>query len=300
MSLFKRNMKRKIIRAYSPIPIPPVVQGCTVVIQRLVDPSQSLAQVTLRIAQILSEVFSTSPLCYTDVSPRKIEMTEDGILGLLAEIDAFNRTKEIQPLTFGLRESHGKTKLVFYSREIQYRPSYSSGETISFSRPKGSSLEMLLAAFQEICPEIGAFYGYTTNHTLSQLHNRQVRAYEKAVASIPPGETRFYIEPESYPGVTDILPELLLSSEFDYSRVPDGIWWINYWSSAQVEAVGRDRILSAGWFQTIELSNGGMILVATEEQTDVTNTEHMETLKRITEAIDLRGVQEQYRITAID
>jgi hypothetical protein len=39
-----------------------------------------------------------------------------------------------------------------------------------------------------------------------------------------------------------------------------------------------------------------MILVATEEQTDVTNTEHMETLKRITEAIDLRGVQEQYRV----
>jgi hypothetical protein len=289
-------MKRKIIRAYSPVPIPPVVQGRMVVIQRLTDPAQSLARTTVRIAQILSEAFSTSPLCYTDISSRKIEITEAGILSLLAEIDAINRTKEIQPLSFGLQESHGKTKLVFYSRVSHYGPGYSSVETVVFSRPKDSSLEMLLTALQAICPEIGAFYGYTENATLSQLHNRQVRAYEQAVASIPPGETRFYIEPESYPGVTDILPELLLSSEFDYTRAPDGIWWVNYWSSAQVEAVGRDRILAAGWFQTIELDNGGMILVATEEQTDVTNTEHMETLKRITEAIDLRGVQEQYRV----
>jgi hypothetical protein len=298
MSIFRKKKKRKIIRAYSPLPIQPVVQGRMVVIQRSTEPAQSLPQITLKIAQTLSESFGISPLCYTDTPSRQIEMTESGISALLAEIDAINQTKEIQPASFCLQDSHSKTKLVFYSRVSYYSPGYASVETVAFSRPKGSSLEMLLAALQAICPEIDAFYGYTENATLSQLHNREIRAYEKAVASIPPGETRFYLEPEPYPGVTDILPELLLSSEFDYTRAPDGIWWVNYWSPAQVEAVGRNRILSAGWFRTIELANGGMILVATEEQTDVTNTEHMETLKRITEAIDLRGVQERYRVNS--
>jgi hypothetical protein len=288
--------KRTIIRAYSPTPIPPVVQGRTVVIQRLTRTEQSLARTILRITTILSESFELPPLCCNDQPSRTTEMTESGISAMLAEIDAINRKKEVPSSFFSLCDSHRKTKITFGYGAPHYSPNYSAGETITFSRPKESSLEMLLTAFQGTCLEFGAFYGYMENFTLKQLHKRGIRAYEKAVASIPPGETRFYIEPESYPGVTDILPELLLSSEFDYSRVPDGIWWINYWSSAQVEAVGRDRILSAGWFQTIELDNGGMILVATEEQTDVTNTEHMETLKRITEAIDLRGVQEQYRV----
>lgn len=288
--------KRTIIRAYSPTPIPPVVQGRTVVIQRLTRTEQSLAQTILRITQILSDTFELSPLCCNDRPSRRIEMTESGISTLFAEIDAINRKREVPYSAFHLRDSHSKAKITFGYGASHYSPSHSAGETITFSRPKESSLEMLLTAFQETCLEFGAFYGYMENCTLKQLHKRRIRAYEKAVAAIPPGETRFYLKPEPYPGVTDILPELLLSSEFDYSRVPDGIWWINYWSPLQVGTVGRDKIHSADWFRVIELSNGGMVLVATEEQTDVTNSEHMETLKRIAEALDLRGVQEQYRL----
>jgi hypothetical protein len=267
--------KRKMRRLYPYAPSISSMQGCSVILQRLPASERSLPLDLLKIAQILTTSFEGSPLIYSrpEKSVRQIELNEVAIAELLVEVKQSCQNEEFKSLSLSLMDKPKNSGLIFYYREESYRSGFTKVEEVEFPRPKKTTLDMLLTAAQETCLQFNAFYGYTDNLVLGQLFGRAIRAYEKAVAAIPPGETRFY-----------------------FFRAPNGIWWVNYWSLAQVEAVGRDRILSADWFQTIELANGGMILVATEEQTDVTNTEHMETLKRITEAIDLRGVQERYRV----
>ncbi|HBS68849.1 MAG TPA: hypothetical protein DEA79_06695, partial [Cyanobacteria bacterium UBA11153] len=95
----------------------------------------------------------------------------------------------------------------------------------------------------------------------------------------------------------DPLPPLLLRDEFDYRRVPDGVWWINFWDKIQVETIGLQRILTANWAQIIEQPKGALVLVATDEPTDVNNPEHLLRLGEIVSHLHLGELQEYHVIS---
>lgn len=94
----------------------------------------------------------------------------------------------------------------------------------------------------------------------------------------------------------DPLPELLFSSEFDQLKVPDGVWWVNYWSSSVMDRIGREKVQRAPWSRQYDLEYGAMFLASTEEMLDVKNDEHLRMLGEIVEKIELRKIQDQYRL----
>lgn len=92
------------------------------------------------------------------------------------------------------------------------------------------------------------------------------------------------------------LLELLVPQEFDGHRVPDAVWWINFWDVVQVETVGVSRIRTAGFARVTEKPCGGMVLVSTREPTDPARPAHLPQPARIVEHLQLRTLQEAHRL----
>jgi hypothetical protein len=84
---------------------------------------------------------------------------------------------------------------------------------------------------------------------------------------------------------------------FDSSKVPYGLWWVNYWSNTQVETVGRQKIRNADWHKLYELPNGSIIGLVTEIMTDLANPQHKTKLTSLSKYFDLREIQELYRLS---
>jgi hypothetical protein len=165
----------------------------------------------------------------------------------------------------------------------------------SFFDPERFPLDSLLPAMGKLCMVFQSSHCYTADTLLRKVHGRALRSHELGIASLPPSD-RHNVPIPSMEGLIDDLPELLVRYEFDSTCVPDGVWWINVWSTKQVETVGLDRILTGDWFRMIEQPNGGLMLVLTEAATDVRLPEHREKLATMVEHLRLRELQERYRL----
>jgi hypothetical protein len=87
---------------------------------------------------------------------------------------------------------------------------------------------------------------------------------------------------------------LIPAYKFNSSEVPQGISWINYWNGEQVDNIGRDKVMTAGWFNAIELPNKSVITVATSTRPDfANNSKHLEFFDSISKKINLKALQEK-------
>ncbi|WNZ24520.1 hypothetical protein HJG54_17780 [Leptolyngbya sp. NK1-12] len=278
----------------------PVLEGRAFISERLARSEPSREQSTFHALNILAREL-TVKLQHDIDTERLVELTETGIARWMAQRDELNELSESRlSQSYGLVNHFSDDAVIFWWRR---RPFYSPSkkqlefrEELECTIPHEVTLEPLLNVFSQISSYFQADYSYTYNLTLRNLHGRAMRGYERALAKRPPEEHRRFLKPDPYEGVTDNLPPLLLSDEFDRLRVPDGVWWINYWSPLQVETVGIERIRTANWARLIELPNGGATLAVTEEAFDVTNPAHMARLGEIVEHLQLRQLQEHYRI----
>jgi len=270
----------------------PAIVGRRFVAQRLVGTNPSLPLAFLKVAQSISSELSVPSLCFASARSSPIDLSEASISAWLAEIELHHRDEIFTPrcLSDHLRKP---TIQLFLGDESTPIPI----DEISFRQPEQFPLQALLRTMRQVCLEFGAFYGYVSDSLLSELHERGIRGYELALAKVRPEDPRFYLKPLPFEGIIDTLPPLLLRWEFDFTQVPDGVWWINFWSAQQVEIVSRESIESVDWFQVVECQNGSMILVLTGEPTDLRNSEHLEKLSQVVERLELRKLQEQYRIT---
>jgi hypothetical protein len=269
----------------------PVFEERTFIAERLARAEPSREQVMFNVANILCRELSVT-LQYDWETEQKVELTKAGVSKWLANLDELSESDP--DCVYGLLDHPSTTKVIFYWRQVPSR--HPQREELHCRISHDISLEPLLKIFSEVSPYFQADYSYMYNLTLRNLHGRAMRAYEEALARRPPEEHHSILKPDPYNGVTDNLPPLLFGDEFDRLRVPDGVWWINYWSPLQVETVGIDRIRTANWARLIELPNGGMTLAATEDAFDVTNPAHMARLGEIVEHLQLRQLQEHYRI----
>lgn len=254
-----------------------------------IDAFPSLSQALLEVTQIISHELSVPPLKFVGHPPRLIDLDEPSLAKWLSDFKPFLRAELSK--AFCLSEHPRNPTLTLWlgpGNSLQI-------ENLSFVDPEQFPLNSLLVTMGEVCTLLRAFYGYTSDTLLSKVHGRRMRAHEIGVSRLPPSE-RHHVPTPSMEGIIDDLPPLLVRSEFDYTCVPDGVWWINFWSAKQVETIGLGRIRSADWFQVIEQSGGTLVLVATEEPTDVRLPEHREKLGRIVEHLRLKELQERYRI----
>jgi hypothetical protein len=144
---------------------------------------------------------------------------------------------------------------------------------------------------REVAEAFGAHNAHVEDLTLLTRY-RSRRAAERARAATPPELRRYLPAP---PDLTDgvDLGLSLLAPEFDRRRVPEAIWWINYWGAAQVEALGEERVRAAGWAQVLDAAGGALVLVATDEPTDPHDRRHLERLRLLFDNVGLREAQEK-------
>lgn len=126
---------------------------------------------------------------------------------------------------------------------------------------------------------------------------RARRAVQRALDRIPE-QRREDAMPPDLPSVDPAVPQLLVPEEYDRRRAPDGVWWINVWDRSLVQSVGERRVRGASWAQVTDLDDGALLLLATPHELDVASAADRQTLARLLVELDVRGVQERWRVTA--
>jgi hypothetical protein len=245
------------------------------------------------IVDILSSCFSVPALKFAGYpETTEISLTEEGFIEYLSLL------KSNPDKSFLLLDCDQNPQLVLgigvNGIEIQGED-FIQIESIEF--PVGlqqiqrvSSLENMLESVGKICGFFDSYYGYAWDEELATLFQRGSRMKNQYSPENRIGEEKLYLG-----NSLDILPSLLLSHEFDIFKVPNGIWWINYFSKLQVETLGRKRIEHADWAGISDLNNGAIICILTEEQTKVSNPEHLLKLQQVTNHLDLQSVQIRFK-----
>lgn len=269
----------------------PAILGRQFKAQRMIGSAPPLPQALLEVAQSLSRELSLPPLCFSGVPPHLIDLNTSSIAFLLEKLERLRIDETYR--AFCLSDHPYESSLTLW---LGVDPHSRPIEEISFGTPEKFLPNILFKAIEQVCLKFGAFYGYVWDSLIDGLHGRSIRGYELSLSTLPPEERQFVPRPLSIQGVPDTLPPLLLYSEFDYTRVPNGVWWINFWSPQHIETVGIDRILTAGWYRVIECPNGCLLLIATQKPTDVRTAVHRKKLKQIVEHLGLRSLQEYYKI----
>jgi hypothetical protein len=224
--------------------------------KRVKGSGSPMEQVIPEIADVISEWQSVEELCQL-VDPRKeLLLTQES---LSFHINWLNeKASESISKGFVLFDGQWKSE-VFLEISLGY---YSNLEKLkisisSKSLNQDSVIEQLLNSTEQVGRAFDAFTGYLYGHDIAvfnEQHNLPLR-------------------------------------QFDSSRIPYGIWWVNYWSQQQVETVGREKIANAGWSRVITLSNNAVIAFVADTKPDLTRSEHIQAFERITRNINLRELQ---------
>jgi hypothetical protein len=270
----------------------PAIAGRKFIARRCMTDGILEAKTILSILKVISDGFGIAPLSFVGNPPKQMKLDMDSIQ-ILMDTERYHNAKNIQkPLVFTEQPGHGKIQLII---SISPRLGWPI-EELEIPLPENLDLEQFISVVQTICPIYGAFHGYVYDNLLDSLHGREWRAHRIS-------EKKTYLHPNSIPlpplpieGVIDTLPELLLDREFDIKQVPNGVWWVNYWTNRQVQNIGLTKIKDADFFKLIEMNNGEILSVLTHELTSVTNQEHMTRISRIIEKLELRKSQECFLV----
>lgn len=279
-----------------PISAYPSVPFRRLIVERLADVGPPLPAALLSVARLLQKHGVAPPLRYADDPPRPIEQSDAALNAYLSEVRRA-RSQGI-PKIFRLAAAERNPGFALF---LEFEPT-PRGEiaTLWFSLPAtrtvaAPEIEQLMRVFADVCPAFAGYHGALEDERLLVLY-RGARAAERARELVPPELRQFVpVSPLSV-GASGKLPNLLVPQEFDRRRVPDAVWWINFWDVVQVETVGASRIRTAGFARVTEQPCGGMVLVSTREPTDPANPAHLQQLSRIVEHLQLRTLQEAHRL----
>ena len=270
----------------------PVHEGRSFISERLFKTGISREQSLLKAANIVERNFLVS-LQYDWETGQPVKLTEIGLKNWFTNLD--NLGNSGASCLCGLLDHPSDPTVILQWRQSPSRRP--KKERIECTIPHNITLDSLLTLFSQFNPDFQALHSYVYHFVLLQLHGRAMRKYKQALAKRRPEEHQYICIPQPFEGVSDTLPPLLLAYEFDCLRVPEGIWWVNYWSPLQVETVGIERIRAAEWERLIELPNGGVTVAVTADPLDVTNSDHMNKLGKIVKQLNLRELQEQHLVT---
>ncbi len=261
--------------------------------KRLKGSTPPLGRVLPNIARLLSQWQSVSPLSYAGSPPVPIELNEAGISQYLQ-----NKANAIgfpQGFVLSSGDRRSDLKLSIYTDD------FSQIESIEFPLPYASQENFLhVDIFSElvgqICTQFNAYHGYVRDDSIARLHGQARRYFDRQFDRVPP-DLNQTIPPTPRLGDREILPYLMLESEFDNRRVPNGIWWVNFWDGTQVQTVGKERVKTAPWTAQKEFNDGAMVLVATASPTDVRDRAHLAKLEAIARYLQLSRIQQQYSLS---
>lgn len=226
------------------------------VFKRVKGKGRPIAQVIPEITTIISEWQSVDELCYL-IEPRKtIQLTEE----VLTQHISWLNQKAAESISKAFILSDGKWKSEGYlAISLGYHSNLErlkipiSSEFLKLD----FSTDRLIEAVTKIGQSFEAFTGYVYEHTVAVLNSEN---------NIP-------------------------LTKFDSSKVPYGVWWVNYWSQEQVETVGRGQIVNLNWFRVIELPNGDIVTAVTSKRPDFHCLEDIQRFEQFIQLLDLKNLQ---------
>lgn len=124
--------------------------------------------------------------------------------------------------------------------------------------------------------------GYFSFDTFSSFFKTTIKAYDGKVARVYDSELEQIVAGS----------DLLDPSEFDILKVPEAVYWFNYWNNEQVQLIGEEKLQKAP-FEVIEKQpDGGYILITQKENFDAHNPAHVKRITDTTAYLDLSTLQE--------
>ena len=161
---------------------------------------------------------------------------------------------------------------------------------------KIESIDNALKLIGEVCYIFNACCGYAWDEEISPVFQRRKRMWKQheeksSKLNLLDNSSINFSDTLDF----DTLPALLLRHEFNVFRVPDGIWWINYFNQSQIGTLGEGQVKSAPWFRMIELHDKAIICMSTEEPTTPSNPNHLIKLRQIVEHLNLPTLQEKFK-----
>ncbi|NET09817.1 MAG: hypothetical protein F6K16_34980 [Symploca sp. SIO2B6] len=267
------------------------------IFKRRIEKDFDLPGAIIKVAEYLAEWKDTQPLQYTASPVRKISLTRPDIMNYLGEVE--ERCNLSDYTSFVLSDHKSRPSIFFlFSENVLSQEQMITVPLLEEDLSDLSRVQSLVDLVGNLGISFEATYGFTPTRQLSNFHGRSLRLYEQEIKKKELSQRKFYLRPVLPDGVEDNLPELLLPSEFDVHSVPDGVWWINYWSYNHVNNIGSQYIKKASWEKMKYLPNGALVLLATPSLLDIYNRKHLDKLKDITDVLRLRSVQDKYRYKA--
>jgi hypothetical protein len=264
----------------------PAVPFRRLLVERAGGNDQALSAAVVAAARLLEREQVMSRIAYAGDPRRTFTLNHETVAAHLSAVRA-DRARQI-PAVFRLADDREHALFVDFD--------LADGEkidTLWFSLPvtEALTLDRWGRIVTEISRLFSAYHAAIEDERLLVLY-RGRRAAERAHEALPPALRQYVPDPASAGGAT--LPGLLVAQEFDRRRVPDAVWWINFWDALQVSTVGDARIRAAGFARIDAEPDGGMTLVATDEPSDPANPAHVERLAHIIESLHLRQLQESH------
>jgi len=265
------------------------------VIQRIAETESSTLEALLNVIHSLADWQPQWQLRFAGDPPRPVKADEEDVGTYLREIQ--RAWSQGIPTIFRLADKEEDPQLALYYG-VEPMPSFHV-EYIWFSLPDSLSgrafhIEQLIDLMASLCQGFQAYHGYIEDESLLMSY-RGKRGYERALENTPSELHQFVPSPDFLDAVSGLVPSLLMPQEFNCRRVPEAVWWLNFWDEIQVSTVTIDRMRSAPWFRLVELPRNRCVLAATGEPVDLSIPDHMTLLREIIEHIGLVRLQHQYR-----
>ncbi|RKK03690.1 hypothetical protein EBE87_15465 [Pseudoroseomonas wenyumeiae] len=154
---------------------------------------------------------------------------------------------------------------------------------------RGCGTGALLALVGALGRRIAPFHACVEHEALQSLF---FTVAEPDLDTMPEALRGSVPEPQVSHGALDL--GLLLQDQIGPVRVPPAIWTVNLFGAAQVAAIGRQRLLQAGWHSTCSLEQAVLAMVL-EGPADTVTDAAAEPIARITRALALPRLQRASR-----
>jgi hypothetical protein len=138
--------------------------------------------------------------------------------------------------------------------------------------------------------------GYFSFDTFLRFFKTTIQAYDGKVARVYDSELEGLINGiavNGAPAAPSPINTLMDPSEFDILKVPEAVYWFNYWNKDQVQLIGEEKLNKAPFAVIEKQPDDGYILITQKENFDAHNAEHVARLSAICAYLDLYTLQEK-------
>lgn len=259
-----------------------------VYVERMLGTGPPLARALLDLTDRISEILNTRSFDHAGYPPQHLERSEEALTAWLNDVRTRRRSGE--SAVFRLSDGINSDNVIYY--EIDSASGHAAEYVWWSLEESPGSLSKMTSLVSHAAMSFGAHRGCVEDSKLLLLY-RGARSYERAVSVVPAHLQKFVPVPPSL-GQNASGLEMLVPQEFDRSRVPDAVWWINFWSPQMVATVGRDLILRAPW-ELCREEGEALMLAVTDEPLNVSEAKHLARLSEVCSQLRLRQLQEIHR-----